>query len=389
MLVAIQDFVKDSFGGGDQQGVDALRQGNLTLWSEAGPYAALVAVIRGTPPESLHATLREILSRIHAERGAALQAFKGDNTGFADIDAQLRQCVEMRQEATHSRIQGFPWLAVLLVLGLLGALTVWGVRSWIAAHHWNAYRTALSQEPGIVVVSTDKYHGIWNVEGMRDPEAVDPATLLQRYSLATSNVSFHWEPYQSLNPHIVMRRLQDVLRPPTTLGLQVMDNRVVASGAAPDHWLRRARIFSASLPVGAPAVDWSSVRIVDDGAFDRLRAVIESEQIRFDSGKPLPPAGEDATLDLLASQIKELERVSNNLKISSRVMLTGHSDSVGQGLSNLNLSVARAEGVRSLLRKRGVDPDLLAVRGAGPLEPQSQDPSVNRRVSVGIDIIGQ
>ena len=49
MLVAIQDFVRDSFSGAEQ-GLDSLRLGELRLWSEPGPFAALVAVIRGDPP---------------------------------------------------------------------------------------------------------------------------------------------------------------------------------------------------------------------------------------------------------------------------------------------------------------------------------------------------
>ena len=62
--------------------------------------------------------------------------------------------------------------------------------------------------------------------------------------------------------------------------------------------------------------------------------------------------------------------LSSSLHVITRVTLTGHSDDQGQGTSNLSLSVARAEAVRALLKKRGVDPDLLAVRGAGPLEPR-------------------
>lgn len=49
--------------------------------------------------------------------------------------------------------------------------------------------------------------------------------------------------------------------------------------------------------------------------------------------------------------------------------------------SNLSLSLARAEAVRALLKKRGVDPDLLAVRGAGPLEPLEADSSETARAA--------
>src|SRR5580704_9551807 len=99
MLVAIQDFVRDSFSGAEQQGLDSLRLGELRLWSEAGPFATLVAVIRGDPPEGLHDTLRNALSRIHAERHHALESFDGDSSGFADIAAQLAEVVALKQRA--------------------------------------------------------------------------------------------------------------------------------------------------------------------------------------------------------------------------------------------------------------------------------------------------
>jgi hypothetical protein len=80
-------------------------------------------------------------------------------------------------------------------------------------------------------------------------------------------------------------------------------------------------------------------------------------------------------------------------KVTSAAPLEcGHCDSTGQGLYNLALSLARAESVRTLLKQRDVDPDLLAVRSAGTLEPREQGNtevahSINRRVSftVGID----
>ena len=79
------------------------------------------------------------------------------------------------------------------------------------------------------------------------------------------------------------------------------------------------------------------------------------------------------------------------MRVTTRVMLTGHSDAVGQNTLNLSLSVARAEAVRALLKGRGVNPDLLAVRGAGPLEPLEAETSdtarsADRRVSFTVEI---
>ena len=59
MLSAIQDFVRDSFAETAGGEVDAMRLGELLIWRNDGPHAFLAAVIRGKPPESLHALFDE------------------------------------------------------------------------------------------------------------------------------------------------------------------------------------------------------------------------------------------------------------------------------------------------------------------------------------------
>jgi hypothetical protein len=128
MLAAIQDFVRDSFKG---EGLDSLRLGELRLWSEPGQFATLVAVIRGNPPETLHQTFRNELSRIHAERAEALETFEGDSSAFADIEASLTKCVQLRQEAPRSAQRGLAWGVFALVgLALLGLTATWGYQRW-------------------------------------------------------------------------------------------------------------------------------------------------------------------------------------------------------------------------------------------------------------------
>src|SRR5271163_2570117 len=170
MLVAIQDFVRDSFTGAEQQGLDSLRLGELRLWSEAGPFATLVAVIRGDPPESLHDTLRNVLSRIHAERHHALESFDGDSSGLADIEAQLTECVALRQQAPPRagvglrRLIVLAWVAVLLMF-----VSAWGVRWWQEQQLRESYLARLRTQPGIVVTESGQRDGKFVVTGLRDP----------------------------------------------------------------------------------------------------------------------------------------------------------------------------------------------------------------------------
>ncbi|PPQ30596.1 hypothetical protein CCS01_18940 [Rhodopila globiformis] len=503
MLTAIQDFVRDSFSGAENQGVDTMRLGELTVWSEPGPIATLVAVIRGKPPEDLHETLGNALARIHAERHQALEDFDGDNADLADVEAELTECVALRQQRPQRQPFGFPWLALPIAVAVLLAVSAWGVRRWQEDRRWDDYIAQLRAQPGIVVTSTGRRDGKFMVTGLRDPlaidprqalgaveinpadvvaswapyQALDPVSVLRRLqasldppsSVALSiegdrikadgsapaawleraraagrvlptgaptldltavrnldapadrrwdeyvarlraqpgivvteaeqrdgkfliaglrdplaldpqqalteaaidpaHVSAHWAPYQALDPQIVLRRLQATLTPPPSVRFAVAGDRIVAQGSAPSLWLERAHLAARSLPSGAPVFDLSAVRTLSDGAIGRLRDQIQARTIRFNHNDPLPAPGQGALIDALAGELKALETLAPIQHVVARVMLTGHSDSVGSGTFNLSLSLARAEAVRALLRKRGVDPDLLAVRGAGNLEP--------------------
>jgi outer membrane protein OmpA-like peptidoglycan-associated protein len=145
------------------------------------------------------------------------------------------------------------------------------------------------------------------------------------------------------------------------------------------------------LPAGGPGFDLSRVRDITEETIGKQREAIQSHAIRFDYNDSLPAPEQDTILDELASQLNELAALSSSLHVTTRVTLTGHSDTTGRGTFNMSLSVARAEAVRALLKKRGVDPDLLAVRGAGPLEPLEAETSetsrsANRRVSFTVGI---
>ncbi len=529
MLVAIQDFVRDSFSGAEHQGLDQLRLGELRLWSEPGPFAALVAVIRGDPPEGLHDTMRNALSRIHADRHHALEGFNGDSAGLGDVEARLRELVALGEHAPP-RVSLARMVVLAFVLLLLMLAAAWIARWWQDQQLWEGYLERLRAQPGIVVTEAGKRDGMYVVSGLRDPLAVDPQAVLREsgvdpawvvaswvpyqaldpqsvlkrlkasldlppsvtLSIAGNNivaqgsaprswleraqavarilpagspgfdlagvrnadeadeqrrqaetrkwqayvarlqaepgvvigqseirgdkfilsglrdplaidplallgeagidparVEAHFEPYQGLDPQFVLKRLQASLNPPPGVTLSVDGGRIVAQGSASSPWIERARRAGNLLPAGAPGFDVSAVRNVSEGALGNLRDAIQARSIRFDNNVMLPAAGQDEILDQLAAELIALAKLSSSLNVISRVTLTGHSDGKGQGTSNLSLSVARAEAVRALLKKRGVDPDLLAVRGAGPLEPIQADTSeaarsANRRVSFSV-----
>jgi OOP family OmpA-OmpF porin len=256
---------------------------------------------------------------------------------------------------------------------------------------WDGYVAQLRAEPGIVITEAGQRDGKFVVAGLRDPLAVDPRLLLRQAGIDPAGVASRWELYQGLEPSFVLKRLQASLDPPPTVTLAVEGDHIVARGSAASTWIERARTASRMLPAGGPRLDLSRLHDINEGAIGKLGEAIRSHEIHFNFNESLPAPGQDAILDQLANELTDLASLASNLHVTARVTLIGHSDDAGNGTFNLSLSLARAEAVRALLKKRGVDPDLLAIRGAGqfePLETASSEAarSANRRVSLKVGI---
>ncbi|MES0098145.1 OmpA family protein [Mesorhizobium sp. M0019] len=263
MLSAIQDFVKDSFNEKEQSGLDTIRFGELRLWSEVGPFATLVAVIRGNPPEELHEIIRDVLLRIHDECSQALEQFDGDSSQLAGVETQLQTCVELKQEESN---QGFPWLVVAAVLLVLIPAGGWFFLSWQSGQRWQAYVSRLGTQPGIIVAEQKVRDGQFYIAGLRDPLAADPQALLAGTQVDPARVHSQWQFYQSLDPEFVLKRITASLVPPDSVRLSIVNDRIVAEGEAPDTWIDRARAAAQQLSAGGPEFDISRVRDVSPEA---------------------------------------------------------------------------------------------------------------------------
>ncbi|TFW13911.1 OmpA family protein [Duganella callida] len=102
-----------------------------------------------------------------------------------------------------------------------------------------------------------------------------------------------------------------------------------------------------------------------------LDATLARRIIEFDSGKAtLTPSGQ-AILDEMAAALQKVK--------GKKVEVIGHTDNVGLRDSNLALSQARAEAVRSYLSARGINQEMITVSGQGPDRPVADNTSADGR----------
>lgn len=107
--------------------------------------------------------------------------------------------------------------------------------------------------------------------------------------------------------------------------------------------------------------------------------VVTLGDVLFDSGRSNLRGGATGNLDKLATFLNRYE--------DRMVVIEGHTDSVGGGDFNLDLSQRRADSVKSYLVKKGVSPGRVATQGRGEEFPVSGNDSPagrqqNRRVEV-------
>jgi len=107
------------------------------------------------------------------------------------------------------------------------------------------------------------------------------------------------------------------------------------------------------------------------GAQNRLDDTLSNRTIEFETGSAtLTPKGK-AILDEMRVVIKELGM--------PRLQVIGHTDSTGNRLANVGLSLARAGSVRDYLIERGVPAETLGAVGSGPDFPVASNDTAEGR----------
>jgi outer membrane protein OmpA-like peptidoglycan-associated protein len=384
MLTAISDFVNDSFEPKQTGELRAFAAGDLTVLVEPGPQAYIAAVVRGQPPETLPFKLQTTLETIHLQWSNPLGAFEGDCAPFATTRPLLEDCVETvlstDRPSANAGFRRFVWAipAVLVAAGL-----VWWATS--GARRWNAAVARLEAEPGITIIRSERADGRWNLTGMRDPLAANPAIILAGMGVDTTDMVARWEPYVSTEPAIALERARRVLAPPGGVTLGVADDGIVATGRAPDAWITRAEALAPAL-AGVALVDLSRVEPGLPAEMDSLRVAIERERALFAVGSDGIDAAARATISAVAARVKALVTAATRNRYDVTLRVVGRTDPSGSENLNVPLSRRRAIAVRDELASLGVAVTMLEPNATGSTNPLSASATddrarINRSVS--------
>lgn len=244
MLSAIQSYVQEAFSTPSFDGLNTLELGDLSVWIEWGPNAVLASVIRGIGPESFRYALQQRLELVHQQYAAQLRNYDGDSDTFESLQIELHdfihnhdaKAVRKVPELTHKqRLWAYTSGVVLC------ALLAWFVYAKVDAHQWQGYINQLKDSPGIVVVDESRGFGRYRVEGLRDPMAKDPRSLLELSPFEPETVDIQFTPYQSLDSGFVLKRARALLDLPDTVQLELEGTMLIVIGRVSSQLLKDVR----------------------------------------------------------------------------------------------------------------------------------------------------
>ena len=110
--------------------------------------------------------------------------------------------------------------------------------------------------------------------------------------------------------------------------------------------------------------------------------VVTMGDVLFDTGKATLKPGAYTTVERLATVLKE--------DASRKVLIEGHTDSVGSDEFNQSLSERRAQSVQSALLERGVEASQISTVGKGETTPvASNDNAAGRQQNRRVELVFQ
>ncbi len=382
MLTAIQDFVHDSFEGPRGQGLDSLRLGDLTVVLEHGPGAVLAAVVRGQPPVELREALVSTVESLHREYGYAFEKFSGDTAPFEPTRDQLERCLAAQYAEDDATMALPKWFWVVLVASIIG-IALWSWLSLQSRWRWQDYLDTLQMQPGVVVTDarrTSLSGGM--VRGLRDPLAASPGDSAEAAGIDPARIDARWQPYQSLEPELVLARARQILSPPTGVDVDLDGDRLLLRGEAPHSWMTQALTLARAVP-GVREIDASGVVDVTASQYAAAVSRVDGRRLHF-GAKSFEPVEDLATV---VSDVAELQRLAGELGVSIELGLIGRSDGSGSSVPNLELSLQRARHVQDALMAGGVTM-ALDVEGRGDLDriaaPEDRADAENRSVTLRV-----
>ena len=400
MLVAINDFVADAFGVSSNEPENELgeiKTEDFTLLIKIGPQALLVAAVTGSIPPEVRGKLQQALEDFHRFYQQPLINYEGDNAAFDGCETILADCLVSEKKEGEGKKSKRLVGAALLIVVLIALCTLSFLRLSLSILKSDLHE--LSPPPGVVVTDAYISNGKVHAKILRDPAADNIEKWFSDSDIDLSRIIVSEEPFVSLKPSIVERKLEKLIRDyplseHETLSLDKQnDNKWIVLGDVLASTAINLTQKINNLPgISSLEVDTSPLSIkaeyeIDNAALQkvaltRLVNKVSSQSVLFATNQEALSEVQLAKLEILANDVKQLLSVAKKTNTIVSIVVMGASDNSGSSARNRELSQKRAENVVNSLISLGVESSVLIPVSLGELP--LQNPSMGRSVMLNV-----
>ncbi|OJF69311.1 flagellar motor protein MotB [Alteromonas sp. V450] len=385
MLVAINDFVADAFGVTSNESENELgeiKTDDFTLLIKIGPQALLVAAVTGSIPPEVRGTLQKALEEFHQFYQQPLVNYDGDNAPFEGCETILSDClVSERKEGEGKRSKRIVGTVVLVAI-FASLLILSFMRVSLSILKSDLHE--LTPPPGVIVTDVFISNGRVHAKVLRDPVATNIEQWLVENEINVDKVTVDEEPFVSLNPSLVEQKLEKLinnypLSESESVTMDKGENRsyLISGTVFTPSAINLDQQINAIPGIEALIVDTSLLSVkaayeINDSVFqkatlNRLVNKVSSQNVLFATNQEALSEVQLATLEELASDIKQLLKLADSTNTIVNIVVMGASDNSGSSARNRTLSQKRAENVVNSLISLGVESDILIPISLGEL----------------------
>lgn len=386
MLRAIQDFVHDSFKLEENESLNTLNVGELTVWVEECPGAVLALVLRGHAPESLRESFSEVIESIHIQYHTELNDFDGDTEPFKFLRPDLKACLYQKTSNDNDNKKPVLAMIILSIVGLL--LFTWAGWSIHDSIKWTGFKSELESTTGFIILGDGEREGKRYVSGFKEEFAELPESIWEESGYDSSEVLLLFEPYSSQLPEFVERRARKILNAPESVSFSFQNKILSVGGYAQQSWVDRAKELALVIP-GVMELNLENVKVSEGLILDSLVHEIENTHIGFHFNSTNLLSGQKEKVIRLLDVMKKLVKLAKDRRII--IEITGHTCSSGSETRNEKLSWNRARKFLEMLGGKDLTNVDFILKGIGNKSPfakevSEQDRVLNRRVSFDVII---
>ena len=290
MLTAIQDFVSESFGEGDEGTLNTADVGEHTLWTMRGPHAMLACVINGVPPRGLRDTFIENLESIHLQFPEALEHFDGQkNSKTLLIEPHLEDCLLQQavEGQENSKKKGMGLFSALLLTSLVVALAWLGWGKYQKNKQFNLLVSALEQEPGIFLTDNEVKRGVIHIRGLRDNSAAQTSEVLKNLNIDSEDVNLNFSPFYSLEKEIMQKRIVNKLNIPDDVSFELAADGKLSFAGEIDSEFKSEAQSSLQNMLGISSIQFTKLVYSDQDLLAKANEMLtppSTVRLKVDSG---------------------------------------------------------------------------------------------------------